>query len=129
MWETEKIGLLRHSGMRAVTSLTFCDSERHEGFPTLTKVGSCVGYVAVMNPDPVGLVSGCVSYFPRRQGANVPEASIGLSMPVSGFIEPYTLRIVSTLSNAVIERPFMGEDVNVRIKITTSVTHGSGFKA
>ena len=113
MLETEKkggyhIGKVRCDVAVIVTSLTFCNGERHEGFATLTKVGSCIGYVAVVNPDPVRFVSGCVSYFSRRQGADVPEASIGLSMPVSGLVKPYALRIVSTLPNAVIHGPFVG---------------------
>lgn len=82
-----------------------------------------------MNPDPVRLVSGCVSQFARGQSANIPEASVGHSMPVSGLAKPNTLRIISTFPNAVIQHPFMGVEVNVRIKIDMRIAYGSGFTA
>lgn len=63
------------------------------------------------------------------QGSNISEATIGLSMPVTGFMKPNTFHIISAFSNAVIEGTFMGDEVNVRTKITMSITYGSGFMA
>ena len=77
-----------------MTSLTFCDGEGDESFAALTEVGSRVAYVAVVDPYPVRFVSSCVTYIARRQGANVSEAPVGLSMPVPGFTKPDTLYIV-----------------------------------
>lgn len=50
-------------------------------------------------------------------------------MPMPGLTKPDTLRIVPTLPDAVIERPFMGGEINVRIEVTMSITYGSGFTA
>lgn len=93
--------------MHEVTLLTFCDSESQKGFTTLTKV-SLVAYVPVVEPDPVRFVSGSMSHFAGRQHANVPETSIGLSMPVPGFIKPGTFCIVSTLPDAAIHDAGVG---------------------
>jgi hypothetical protein len=112
-----------------LTSFTFRYGESQEGFTTLTKIGSCVAYVVVVDPDPVGFVSGRVTHLVGRQGANVSKASVGLTMPVTGFMKPDTFCIVSTLPDPVIEHTFMGGDVNVSVGITMSITHGSGFKA
>lgn len=81
----------------------FCDSESHEGFATLTRVGSQVVYVAVVDPNSVRFVSGRVSHLAGRQETWVAEASVGLSMPVSGFTKSNTLCIISALSDAMIE--------------------------
>jgi len=81
-----------------------CDGEGDKGFTTLTKVGSQVAYGLVVDPDPVRFVTRCMTYLAGRQGANVPETSIGLSVPVSGFVKPDTFCIVTTLPYAVIHR-------------------------
>ena len=112
-----------------MTSLTFCDGKGDKSFATLTKVGSHIAYVVVVDPYPIRFISGCVTDITRRQGTNFAEAPIGLSMPVSGFTEPDTLCIVSALPNAVVHNTFMGNEVNVRIKITTSLAYGSGSTA
>ena len=112
-----------------MTSLTFCDGESDKCFAALTKVGSQIAYGAIVDPYPVRFVSGCVTYIARRQGANVSEAAVGLSMPVSGFMKADTLCIVKTLPNALIQATFAGNEINVRIEITMSFTYGSGFMA
>jgi hypothetical protein len=81
----------------------FCDGEGDKGFTTLTKVGSQVAYRVVVDPDPVGFVTRCMAYLAGRQGANVPETSIGLPVPVPGFVKPDTFCIVSTLPYAVVQ--------------------------
>ena len=122
-----RLGAARDVG--EVTSLTFCDGEGDKGFTALTKVGSRIAYEAVMDPDPIRFISRCVTYIAGRQDANVPETSVGLSMPVSGFTKPDTFDIVLTLSYAVVQVTSMGNEVNVRIKIATSLTYGSGSMA
>ena len=75
-------------------SQTFCDGEGDEGFAALTEVGSQVAYVAVVDPYPIRFVSSCVTYIARGQAADVSEAAVGLSMPVSGFTKPDAFYIV-----------------------------------
>ena len=82
-------------GLRTkVTSLTLCDGEGDESFTALAEVGSQVAYGAVVDPYPIRFVSSCMTYIARRQSANVSEAPVGLSMPVSGFMKPDTFYIV-----------------------------------
>lgn len=80
----------------------FGNGQGQKSFSTLAKVGSQVAYSAIVDPDPVRFVSGRVAYFSGRQTANVAKASIGLSMPVSGFMKSDTLHIGTTLPNAVV---------------------------
>lgn len=80
-----------------------------------------------MDPDAVRFVSSCVTYITGRQGANVPEASVGLSVPVPGLTSPNAFCVVLSLPNTMIQDPAMDNEVNVRIEITASLTYGSGF--
>ena len=112
-----------------LASLTFCDGDSDESFTAETIVGSHLAYGAIVDPDPVRFVSGCVTDIARSQGADVPEASVGLSMPVSGFAEPDAFCLVLSLPNAMIQSPVMDTRVNVRIRITMDPTYGSGFMA
>ena len=96
--------MVRNSGTWArKTSLTFCDGEGDEGFTPLAVIGSRLAHGAIVDPDPIRFVSGCMAHIAGRQVANVPEASIGLLMPMSGFAKPDTFCIVLSLSNAMVQ--------------------------
>lgn len=110
-----------------MTSQTFCDGEGYESFAALTGVRSGVADGAVVDPYSVCLVCGCVTHLARRQVANVPKASVGLSVPVSGLIATDALCVVYSLPNAMVQHPIMKEGVNVMVETATSLTHGSGF--
>jgi hypothetical protein len=43
-----------------------CDSERDESFTALTIVRTLIAYGPIVDPDPVGLVGGCVAYLAGR---------------------------------------------------------------
>jgi len=85
-----------------VTSLTFCDGEGDEGFTALTKIGPQIMHGAVVDPYPGCLVSGCMTHTTGRQGTNVSKATVGLSVPLSGFMKSNAFCIVSTFPDAMI---------------------------
>lgn len=80
-----------------------CDGEGDKSFTALAVVRSQIAYGPIMDPDPIRFVGGGVANIAGRYASNVPEAPVGLLMPVSGFLEVHAFCIVLTLPNAVIQ--------------------------
>lgn len=76
-----------------------------------------------MDPDTISLVGGRVANFAGSQGTNVPEASVGLVMPMFGFLRRGTFCIVLTLPNTVVQGTVMGGEIHIRGGIAASLAY------